>query len=257
GGEAGWVRRAIAPDDRDVLTREPGYHGAPVAAVAADSPREARAALALIDVEWEELEPLLDPEEAVKRGELHEEPRRYDRGDADAGFAQADVVVEAEYRTQTVLHNSMETHQSVCRWEGDTLEVYISTQFIWGVRDEVAEKLGLPPDRVRVVCNFMGGGFGAKNSAGDYTFIAIALAGKTGRAVRCALTRREENLATGNRNGTIQRLVAGARSDGTLTALGGEYVNTVGWEGFSGPTYGPLEMLYACDNVRTTTYGTK
>ena len=255
--EAAGVRGAIGPDDVDVLTNEPGYHGAPVAAVAADSPREARAALELIDVEWEELEPLLDPEEAVKRGELHEEPRRYERGDADAGFAEADVVVEAEYRTQTVLHNSMETHQSVCRWEGDTLEVYISTQFIWGIRDEVAEKLGLPPDRVRVVCNYMGGGFGAKNSPGDYTFIAIALTTQTGRPVRCALTRREENLASGNRNATIQRLRAGARSDGTLVALEGEFVNAVGWDGWSGPTYGPMEMLYACDNIRTLTYGAK
>src|SRR5947199_3797177 len=103
----------------------------------------------------------------------------------------------------------------------------------------------------------MGGGFGAKNSPGDYTFIAIALAGQTGAAVRCALTRREENLASGNRNSTIQRLVAGARSDGTLTALSGEYINAIGWDGFSGPTYGPMEMLYACENIRTLTYGAK
>jgi len=151
----------------------------------------------------------------------------------------------------------METHQSVARWEGDTLEIYISTQFIWGIRDSVSEQLELPPDRVRVICNYMGGGFGAKNGPGDYTYIAIALAGKTGRPVRCALTRREENLATGNRNGTIQRLRAGARSDGTLVALEAEYVNTIGWSGFSGPTYGPIEMLYACENVRTQTYGTK
>src|SRR5205085_1208375 len=125
------------------------------------------------------------------------------------------------------------------------------------IRDEVAEALGLPPDKVRVVCNFMGGGFGAKNSPGDYTFIAIALAGQTGAAVRCALTRREENLASGNRNSTIQRLVASARSDGTLTALSGEYVNAIGWDGFSGPTYGPMEMLYDCQNVRTQTFGAK
>ena len=110
---------------------------------------------------------------------------------------------------------------------------------------------------MRVVCNYMGGGFGSKNSPGDYTYIAIALAGKTGRPVRCALTRREENLATGNRNATIQRLRAGARSDGTLVALEAEYVNAVGWAGWSGPTYGPLEMLYACENVRTLTYGAK
>jgi CO/xanthine dehydrogenase Mo-binding subunit len=248
---------AIGPDDCHVLQTEPGYHGAPVAAVAADSYARAREALALVDVDWEELEPLLDPEEAVRQGSLHEEARRYERGDVDAGFAEADVVVEAEYRTQTVLHNSMETHQSVVRWEGDTLEVYISTQYIWGVRDSISQQLDLPPDRVRVVCNYMGGGFGSKNSPGDYTYIGIALAGKTGRPVRCALTRREENLATGNRNATIQRLRAGARSDGTLVALDAEYVNAVGWAGWSGPTYGPTEMLYACDNVRTLTHGAK
>ena len=255
--ETPWVHAAIGPDDCHVLTLEPGYHGAPVAAVAADSVPRAREALELIEVEWEELEPLLDPDEAVVKGSLHDEPRRYERGDADKGLGEADVVVEAEYRTQTVLHNAMETHQSVCRWEGDTLEVYISTQWIWGVRDSISEALGLPPDRIRVVCNFMGGGFGAKNGPGDYTYIAIALAGATGRAVRCALTRREENLASGNRNATIQRLRAGARADGTLTALEGEFVNAVGWGGWSPATYGPMEMLYACENVRTLTHGAK
>ena len=232
--EAPGVLGAIGPEDCHVLSLDPPFHGAPVAAVAADSQSGARAALDLIDVEWEELEPLLDP-----------------------GLEQADVFVEAEYRTQTFLHNSLETHQSVCRWEGDTLEVYISTQYIWGVRDSIAGKLDLPPDRVRVVCNFMGGGFGAKNSPGDYTYIAIALASQTGAPVRCALTRREENLASGNRNSTIQRLRAGARSDGTLVALEGEYLNAIGWNGFSGPTFGPMEMLYACENVRTLTYGAK
>jgi xanthine dehydrogenase YagR molybdenum-binding subunit len=251
------VLGAVGPGDAHVLTDEPGFHGAPVAAVAADSPAAARRALDLIDVEWEELEPLLDPEEAIRQGSLIEDERTYDRGDVEAGFAQADVVVEGEYRTQTVVHNALETHQSVCRWEGDTLEIYISTQFIWGVRETVADKLGLPQDQVRVVCNFMGGGFGAKNSPGDYTYIAIALASRTGRPVRCALTRREENLAAGNRNSTIQRLRAGARSDGTVTALEGDFVNAVGWDGWSGPTYGPMEMLYACENVHTRSNGAK
>jgi len=251
------VRAAVGPDDTDVLTREPSYQGAPVAALAADSLAEARAALAEIDVEWEVLDPLIDPEEAVRQNQLHDSARRYERGDVERALAEADVVVEGEYRTQTVLHNAMETHQSICRWVGDTLEVYISTQYIWGVRDSVASKLGLPPDKVRVVCEFMGGGFGAKNSPGDYTFIAEALARKTGQPVRCALTRREENQASGNRNATVQRLRIGARTDGALTALDGEFVNAVGWTGFNGPTYGPMEMLYGCDNVRTVTWGAK
>jgi CO/xanthine dehydrogenase Mo-binding subunit len=251
------VLGAVGPDDCHVLTLEPSFHGAPVAAVAADTLQGARAALDLIEVEWEELEPLLDPEEAIRRESFLEDPRRYERGALEAGLAEADVIVEAEYRTQTVTHNSLETHQAVCRWEGDTLEIHISTQYIWGIRDSVSQQLGLPPDRVRVVCNFMGGGFGAKNGPGDYTYIAVALASKTGAPVRCALTRREENIAAGNRNSTIQRLRAGARSDGTLVALEGEFINAIGWTGFSGPTYGPMEMLYACENVRTLTYGTK
>jgi CO/xanthine dehydrogenase Mo-binding subunit len=246
------VRAVLGP-----LNEEVGYEGQAVAAVAADTLRQARAALRSIEVEWEVLEPLLDPDEAIRRGELIGR-RTEERGDVERGFAEADVVVEATYRTQTVLHNSMETHQSVCEWEGeDRLTVYISTQSIWGVRESVAEHYGLPPDRVRVVCRFMGGGFGSKNGPGDYTYVAADLARETGRPVKCALTRSEENLDSGNRNATIQRLRAGARSDGTLTALEGEFVNATGWDGWLSSTGGPMEMLYGCENVRIAEYGAK
>jgi CO/xanthine dehydrogenase Mo-binding subunit len=249
------VRAAIGPGDAHVLVEEAGYAGAAIAAVAAETYGQACAALDRIAVEWEVLEPLLDPDEAVRRGRLLEEPRRYERGDVDQAFAGADVVVEAEFHTQTVLHNSLETHQSICEWRDDSLDVYISTQFIWGVRESIASQLDLAPDKVRVVCEFMGGGFGSKNGPGDYTFIGAELARRTSRPVRCALTRREENQAAGNRNATIQRVRAGARSDGTLVALEGEFVNAVGWSGWIASTEGPMQMLYACDNVRTVTYG--
>ncbi|HET8874023.1 MAG TPA: molybdopterin cofactor-binding domain-containing protein, partial [Gaiellaceae bacterium] len=150
------VRGVLGP-----LTEEANYHGQAIAAVAADSLAQAQAAVALIDVEWEPLEPLLDPDDAVRQGALVSQ-RESERGDVERGLEEADVVVEAEYRTQTVLHNSMETHQAVCEWEtDDRLTVYISTQAIWEVRETIAEHYGLPPDRVRVVCRFMGGGFGA------------------------------------------------------------------------------------------------
>jgi len=246
------VRAAVGP-----LTNEIGYQGQAVAAVAAETLAEARAALDLIHVEWEELEPLLDPEEAVRRDALIGD-RAAERGNVERGFAEADVVVEAEYRTQTVLHNSMETHVAVCEWEArDRLTVYISTQFVWGVREDVAEHYGLPPDHVRVVCGFMGGGFGSKNGPDDYTFVAADLARETGRPVKCMLTRREENLAAGNRNATIQRLRAGARADGTLTALAGEFVNSTGWSGWLSSTGGPMELLYGCENVRVVERGAK
>ncbi|HLX31222.1 MAG TPA: xanthine dehydrogenase family protein molybdopterin-binding subunit [Gaiellaceae bacterium] len=241
--------------DAHGLVAEAGFSGAPVAAVAADTYRQAAAAVAAIDVDWEELEAVLDPDEAVRRELFTAEPRRYERGDVEKALAGADVVVEGTYRTQTVLHNSMETHQAVCEWIGDTLHVYISTQYIWGVRESVAEALGIPQDKVRVVCEYMGGGFGSKNGPDEYTFVAAELAKRTGRPVRCALTRREEHTAAGNRNATIQRLRAGATSDGTIVALEGEFTNAVGWSGWNSPTDGPMQMLYACGNVRTLTYG--
>ena len=251
------VYAEIGPEDIPQLAVECGFEGAAVAAVCADTYGQARAAVAAINVEWEQLEVLLDPDEAIARGEQLDEPRVRARGDYEQGLAEADIVVEGEFRTQVVVHNSMETHQAVVQWLGDSLEVYISTQYIWGIRDEVAKGIGLPPDKVRVVCHYMGGGFGSKNGADDYTFIAIELAKRAHRPVRCALTRHEENLVAGNRNATIQRLTMGARSDGTLTALGGDFVNAVGWGGWMSPTEGPMQLLYACPNVKTTTWGAK
>ena len=251
------VRAVLGPGELEWLTDAPEYEGQPVAAVAAGTFGEATRAVEAIDVEWEVLEPLLDPEEAVRRGSLVGEARSHERGDFEAGIAEADVVVEAEYRTQTLNHNSLETHQAVCEWRGDRLDVYISTQYIWGVRDDVASAFGLPPDKVRVVCEYMGGGFGAKNGAGNYTYIAAELARRTARPVRYAMTRREENMVAGNRNATIQRVTAAARSDGTLTALGGDFFCSLGWGGWLASTAGPMQQLYACDNVRTTEYGAK
>jgi CO/xanthine dehydrogenase Mo-binding subunit len=251
------VRAAIGPGDAPGFEAEAGYAGAPVAAVAAETFGQARAALDAIAIEWEELDVVLDPEEAVERGLVHGEPERYERGDFERALAEADVVVESTYRTQVVLHNSMETHQSVCECVGDRLDVYTSTQYVWGVRSEVARELGLAQDKVRVVCEYMGGGFGSKNSAGEYTFAAAELARRAGRPVRCALTRREENVAAGNRNATIQRLTAAARNDGTITALGGDYINALGWGGWSASTEGPMKMLYACENVRTVRHTAK
>jgi xanthine dehydrogenase YagR molybdenum-binding subunit len=251
------VHGALGPGDAKGLEDEPGFCGAAVAAVAADTFAQARRAVEAINVEWELLDAVLDPEEAVQREQFTTPSSTYERGDFDKALESADVVIEGTYRTSVVLHNSMETHQSVCEWVGDMLNVYISTQYIWGVRSAVAEELGLPGDKVRVVCEYMGGGFGSKNDPGEYTFVAAELAKRTGRPVRCALTRREENTAAGNRNLTIQRLKVGARSDGTIVALGGEFINGVGWSGWSATTDGPMQMLYSCDNVRTVRHGAK
>ena len=251
------VRGLLVAGEVEWLSSDITYQGQPVAALAADSMSQALAALDLIEADWDVLEPLLDAEEAVRRGSLIGAARRYERGEYEHGLAEADVVVEAEYRTQTLNHNSLETHQCVCDWRGEGLDVYASTQYIWGVRSQVAEAFGLPADKVRVVCEFMGGGFGSKGDAGEYVFIAAELARRTGRPVRYAMSRRDENMVAGNRNATIQRVTAGARSDGTLTVLGGEYFCALGSAGWLPSTAGPMQLLHACENVRTVEYGAR
>jgi CO/xanthine dehydrogenase Mo-binding subunit len=251
------VLAAIGPGELEGIDAHAHYEGAPVAAIAALTRAQAEAALELVELEWDVQRPLLDPDEAVSSDSLIAPTKRYERGDYQAGLAQADAVVEAEYTTQTLNHTPLETHQVLCEWRGDTLDAYVSTQYIWGVRRELARKLGIPEDRVRVICEFMGGGFGAKNGIGEYIVLAAELARRTRRPVRCVLARREESVVGGNRNATRQRVTVAGRSDGTLTALGGEFVCAIGWKGWLPPTSGPMQLLYACENVRTVEHGAK
>jgi xanthine dehydrogenase YagR molybdenum-binding subunit len=252
------VRLVVGPGELDGLAVEPGYHGAPVAAVCADTLAEARAAVAVLaaSAEWEVLEPLLAAERAIDEGSLIDADD-YERGDVARGLAEADAVVEATYRTQVVLHNALETHVALCEWHGeDELTAYASTQWLWGIRDDLAEAFGLPQEQVRVVCEFMGGGFGAKNGAST-AILAARLARMAGRPVKWQLSRREENLDAGNRNATVQHLRVGVRADGTLTAIDGDYVLPIGFGGWLASPAGPAQMLYACEHVRTRTRGAK
>ena len=114
--------------------------------------------------------------------------------------------------------------------------------------------LGLPADKVRVVCDYMGGGFGSKNEPGrlhvhrDRARQADAPA----RPLRADAARGERRGRQPQRDDPAADV--GARADGTLTALGGDYVNAIGWAGWSSPVEGPMQMLYACPNVKTTTW---
>jgi CO/xanthine dehydrogenase Mo-binding subunit len=251
------VLGVVGPGEVEGAATVAHYEGDAVAAVAALTPDQALAAVELIDVEWEVLEALLDADEAIARGSLISPTRRHERGDYEHGLAIADAVVEAEYTTQTLNHTPLETHQCVCEWRGDSLDVHVSTQYIWGTRRDLAKKLGIPEDRVRVICEFMGGGFGAKNGVGGYLVVAAELARRTQRPVRLAFSRREEAVTGGNRNATRQRVTVAGRADGTLTALGGEFVCAVGWSGWLAPTAGPMQLLYACENMRTVEHGAK
>jgi CO/xanthine dehydrogenase Mo-binding subunit len=216
------------------------FAGDPVVAVAAETPAAAEEALELIEVEYEELPAVLDLEEAL-RGELlvHDEIRISDNdaayfgirpqqgtnvchrfgivhGDADAGFARADVVVEGTYRTAAAQHAAMEPHATLARWTGDRLELWTGTHTPFNVREDVAGVFGIPEEHVRVVCPPMGGSFGAKTFV-RLEAVAAALARKAGRPVRCVLPRSEE-WVTNNRHPSLIRVRIGASADGTLVA---------------------------------------
>ncbi|MCB9248935.1 MAG: molybdopterin-dependent oxidoreductase [Ignavibacteriales bacterium] len=155
------------------------------------------------------------------------------------------------FSTQVAIHNPTEVHCSVVNWEDDKLIVYDSTQGIFEVRETVAKALGLSEEKVQVIKEYMGGGFGSKLEAGKYTVMAAILSKKIKRPVKITLDRREMNLAVGNRPDSIQKLKLGMKKDGTLTALSQETIASVGAYPSGGGCSWPLRTLYKCDNVET------
>ena len=156
------------------------------------------------------------------------------------------------------MHNSLETHGCVAAWEGDNLTIYEGTQGVYNVRGRVASALGLPQNQVRVISNYMGGGFGSKGGTGNISVIAALLARTAGHPVQLMLSRQEENLAAGYRPASIQRVKIGARRDGTLTAIQLRAISGIGVYGTWAPAVaGPYKETYACPNVQTVTYGVR
>jgi xanthine dehydrogenase YagR molybdenum-binding subunit len=179
----------------------------------------------------------------------------YTRGDVEAGFAAADAVVELRFTTATEIHTPLELHGCVVRWDGARLTVWESTQGVYAVQSQLAAALDLPLAHVRVIGHYVGGGFGSKLSTGKWSVIAALLAKRTARPVKLFLTREETLLVAGNRPGDTMRLKAGARRDGTLTALDFEGLGSGG--AYSDNGTGILDWLvrdlYTCPNVRCVT----
>ena len=171
------------------------------------------------------------------------------RGDVAKGFAEADVTVEGEFRTQVQTHSALETHGVVADWKPEGLTVYASTQGTSGVRSDLAELFNLPKSRIRVITEFMGGGFGAKFGPGNYGVAAVHLSRKAGAPVRMMLDRREEHIAVGNRPATHQKLKVGAKRDGTLTAIDLTSYGTAG-VGLGAGVGWAAQMMYPCPNYR-------
>jgi CO/xanthine dehydrogenase Mo-binding subunit len=214
------------------------YHGHPVAAVAATSTRIAEEALGRIQVEYEVLPHVLDVEEAMSPDAplLHDdlrtagvEPRPespsnvakrmlLEKGDVEKGFSEADVVVEREYRTETVHQGYIEPHAVVARTGEDGQSVvWCCTQGHFMVRAFCAKVLAIPVSQIKVIASEIGGGFGGKTTI-YLEPVAILLSRRAGRPVKMVMSREEVFRATGPAPGSVIRVKMGARSDGTITA---------------------------------------
>ncbi len=218
------------------------FAGEPVAAVAAVDEDTAQEALDLIRVDYEPLEPLLDPERAMEAGAslLHPDLGKYKhsyaarplagtnicshfqlrRGDVEEGFAEADDVFEDTFRTRPVQHAALEPHVAVAQVDGFSgrITVWVNSVSPFISRTELADALGVPMDRIRVIVPGVGGSFGGKMYLKQEP-LAVALAMFAGnRPVRVASDREEEFTAQVVRGGTLTRLKTGVRRDGTIVA---------------------------------------
>jgi len=239
------------------------FEGEPVAAVAAETPQQAADALRAIEVEYEVLPPVSDERDAVAPGapKVHEagnavgEPDRYERGDVESGFAEADVVLSKTFRTAYEIHAPMERHGCVARWDGDRLVVWESTQGVFSVQSWLSRILGLSLANVRVINTYMGGGFGSKLQPSKHTIIACLLAKLAARPVKLFISREDAMLCVGNRPGTDMTLKAGVKRDGTLTAFEFSSLSSPGAysEGGAGLVDWVVRDLYTCPNVRCET----
>jgi xanthine dehydrogenase YagR molybdenum-binding subunit len=255
------------------------FVGQPVAAVAATTQAIADQAAKLIKVDYEVLPFVTDLDEAMKpeaplvftrpteqdgtgggggaprglpqkgnvRGPVKEGLLGGPRGDVEKGLVAAAVTAEGEFRTQVQTHSPLETHGVVADWSPDLLTVYVSTQGVSGVRHDLAEVFGLPKSKVRVICEFMGGGFGAKFGPGNHGVAAAHLSRKAGAPVRLMLDRREQHIAVGNRPSTWQKVRMGASGDGTLTAIDLRAYGTAG-VGLGAGVGWIAESMYNCPN---------
>ncbi len=237
------------------------YEGDAVAAVAAETPYQAWDAVNAIQVDYEVLPFVADELRALQPGAppVHSKGNLskkdgYERGDVAQGFAAADVVLEASYRTECEVHTPLEPHGCVAGWDGRSLTLWESSQGVYAVQSRVAEVLKLPLARVRVIGHYMGGGFGSKLEPGKYTIIAAVMAKLAGRPVRLFLTREETFLTVGNRPPTNMTVKAGVKRDGTLTALEFTTLGTSGAYTAGGTSLVDwlARDLYTCPNVRTT-----
>ena len=266
-----------AVHDRRVMARdEVFYVGEPVAAVAADDEMTAQEALSLIRVEYEDLESVVDPLEAIKPSSptVHQDLAGFegftfsmggnngtlleaDRGDVDQAFQEADQVIEETYHSQGINQGFLEPMACVANVEPNgRLTIWASTQGSYAVRSQLASVLEMPIARIKVIAMEMGGGFGAKLRQALEAFPAL-LAMKTGHPVKLVNTREEVFTINGPRLPTTMYLKTGVNKDGRIGAREAYSVFDLGAYLGAGPNSGVSHAVgpYNVPNFRLRSYG--
>ncbi|WP_432003635.1 molybdopterin-dependent oxidoreductase [Streptomyces sioyaensis] len=259
----------VDPDDTCILDRTVRFVGQRVVAVLADTPGAAEEGCRKVDVEYEVLPAVFDPEEAMAEDspQLHGSHDPFVRdpvrnillelhshiGDIDAGFAEADVVHEGTYFSPRVQHAHLETHGSIAWMEDGRLNVRTSSQSPSIAKVKLSYLFALRPDQLRVFCKRVGGGFGGKQEVISEDLAALATL-DTGRPVCFEFTREEEFTTASPRHPMALTVKLGARADGTLTAFQVRNVSNTGAYGnHGGETLyagGAAIMLYRCPNKK-------
>ena len=253
-----------------VLVREGAftvrYYGEEIAAVAGTSKQACLDALRAIEVQAEVRHDFVVNETEARKENSPRvwengpnapaNPRARDNGNVDTAFPECAAVIEGFYSTAVQIHHPMETMGNTVSWTDDGLTAWASTQGISSVRDGFAGALKLDHSKVRVITEYMGGGFGAKFGAGVEGVLAAKLSKEAKAPVRLMLTRFDQALAVGNRPSSFQKIKMGAKADGTLHAFEMENYGTagIGAGGDDGGGGGgadiPAPYLYKVPNTR-------
>jgi xanthine dehydrogenase YagR molybdenum-binding subunit len=240
-------------------TDEVRYSNEPVAVVVADTLERATdgARKLQASIRYEAATPNADYQRAKGTAYQPEKmmgrPINTQRGDVAAGLRQGPTRLDVVYTTPNEHHNPMEPHATLARWDGPNLTLYDATQGVSGARGAVAKTLGIKEENVRVLCPFVGGGFGCKGSAWSHVVLAAMAAKQTGRPVRLVLERPQMFGMVGNRPFTDQHIQISARDDGTLTGMRHDVISTTStFEDWNESSAILTRMLYAVPNQATT-----
>ncbi len=235
------------------------YNGQHIAVVVADTLDRALAAAAKVRARYQvgepatQMEAMLDQAYPPKHFRNGTRPPDSRRGDPDAAFANGAAKLDATYVTPIEHHNPMEPHATIARWEdGQRLTVWTATQGISGAQQSLAALFGIDPKNMRVICPFVGGGFGCKGNTWPPATLAAMAAKVVGRPVKLVLTRRQMYTSNGYRPETIQKLRFAANADGRLVSMrhdGYSQMSMPALGEYSEPVGLATEMLYACPNV--------